>query len=181
MFTHNIHPILFIADFINTSPLRGDHEGLASIDELALLVRKHEFSYTPDGTGNEVGEIWYLRSTLDRLLVSKDRDHLVASLNLLMFTARGVPQLSTHGGTVPIHLHYAPDDACFIDKLTAVCAFVISQLLIDEQLWRLSECGSSNCRRIFADVSKNGSRRYCNSGKCGGANGANRSKTSGTC
>jgi len=59
------------------------------------------------------------------------------------------------------------DDASFSSKLTALTAIGLARLLTTRETDRFRTCDGDGCDKVFIDVSKNASRRYCDSQTCG--------------
>ncbi len=58
-------------------------------------------------------------------------------------------------------LHHHPADAALVPMWTATCAEALARLIGAGHADRLGTCAREGCGRVFADVSKNGSRRFC--------------------
>ncbi|MGD7789058.1 CGNR zinc finger domain-containing protein [Propionibacteriaceae bacterium Y1700] len=85
-------------------------------------------------------------------------------LNAMLATWAEHPRLTDHADGW--HLHYRPDRA----KLSRILATLISVgtalHLTGRGMGRLGRCGASDCDRVFADVSRNGTQRWCST-RCG--------------
>ena len=76
-----------------------------------------------------------------------------------------MPFLVEHDGN-PLHLHYNPPDAPVHDRLGAEMAVTLAIVVRDGGLDRLRVCESADCGRVLVDLSRNRSRRYCDT-QCG--------------
>lgn len=165
---------MLAVDLVNTSPLRAGHEGLTHVDELAALVAAHGFTtLTPAATDAELVQARGLRSIFDAVLTDPTSHESVTQLNSTLLTSGSVPQLASHAGHTGLagkrglHLHYAPEDSTFINRMGALCAVGVAMMIESGDDDRLKVCEAPDCIRLFLDMSRNGSRRYCDGRTCG--------------
>jgi predicted RNA-binding Zn ribbon-like protein len=90
---------------------------------------------------------------------------VVALLNGLITDAGAVPRLVEHDGQ-PLHLHFTAAEAPLDQRLGAEMAIALAIVLRDGGLERLRVCETPGCGRVLVDLSKNRSRRYCDT-QCG--------------
>jgi predicted RNA-binding Zn ribbon-like protein len=81
-------------------------------------------------------------------------------LNELFARSGAVPHLH-RTGTEPLHLHFHLPDAAFVQGWTAGCAVGLAYALGSGHRDRLGVCAGPDCDRVFVDLSRNGSRRFC--------------------
>jgi predicted RNA-binding Zn ribbon-like protein len=86
-------------------------------------------------------------------------DHAAASLNDLLERYPAHPHLAKEQGRWRLHHHTA--DAALVPMWTAICAEGLARTLATGQGRRLGTCGRAGCGRVFFDLSRNGSRRFC--------------------
>lgn len=157
-----------ITDLLNTSAHRsggGDLlEHSSTIDEIA---RSNALSYKPEHSRAEEVEIRLLRSRLEDFLRYPTVDARIKLVNSLLVTAGSTPQLAAHSGDERPHFHYTMEDATFSSKLTALSGIGLARLLTTQGEDRFRVCDGADCSKTFVDVSKNASRRYCDSQTCG--------------
>jgi predicted RNA-binding Zn ribbon-like protein len=58
-------------------------------------------------------------------------------------------------------LHHHPHDAPLVPMWTSICAAALAELIGDGEAQRLGTCERPDCDRVYVDVSKNASRRFC--------------------
>jgi predicted RNA-binding Zn ribbon-like protein len=87
-------------------------------------------------------------------------------LNALLTETGAVPQVVAHDGRGP-HIHVSRPDAPMADRIAAHLAFGLAELVVAGQSDRVRSCASPTCRDVFVDLSRNRSRRYCDSRTCG--------------
>lgn len=156
-----------IEDLLNSSLLRNGSELLSSPAFLEQMRQRRSLSYRPAQTQAELVEIRQLRSRLEEFVRPGPLDERMALVNAMFMMAGSVPQLAVHPGDEVPHFHYTMADASFSAKVTALSAIGLARLLSTESVDRLRVCAGPDCEKAFIDVSKNGSRRYCDSQTCG--------------
>jgi predicted RNA-binding Zn ribbon-like protein len=156
-----------VEELLNSSPARGGAEALDDpcfLDELAV---RQSLSYEPLHTRAEANELRQLRMRLEEFMRLDAIQARMDLVNSLLLTAGSIPQLVTHPSDMTPHFHYTMDDAAFSSKITALSAVGLARLMSTETEERLRVCDGPGCEKVFIDVSKNGSRRYCDSQTCG--------------
>jgi predicted RNA-binding Zn ribbon-like protein len=88
-----------------------------------------------------------------------DLDAAATRLNRLLAAHPAYPHLAKDQGRWRLHHH--PVDAAVVPMVTAVCAQALARLIGDEPGGRMGTCEAHVCERVFVDVSKNSSRRFC--------------------
>lgn len=156
-----------ITDLMNSSSVRGKSKDLNFSDSLEQIAIDNRLSYRPGGTKAEMVEMRQLRSRLEDFLKVEDMSERVSLINELLLSAGSIPQLATHAGDEAPHFHYTMDDATFSSKVTALTAIGLARLMAASATERFHACEGETCNKVFIDVSKNGSRRYCDSQTCG--------------
>jgi predicted RNA-binding Zn ribbon-like protein len=87
-------------------------------------------------------------------------DDAGALLNKLFARSGATPHLHRTGAE-PLHLHFHRPDAGFVQGWTAGCAVGLAYALGSGHGDRLGVCAAPDCDRVFVDLSRNGSRRFC--------------------
>jgi predicted RNA-binding Zn ribbon-like protein len=87
-------------------------------------------------------------------------DDAAELLNRLLAASGAVPHLH-RSGDEPWHLHFHRPDAGFVPGWTAGCAVGLAYALGSGHGDRLGICAGPDCDRVFVDLSRNGSRRFC--------------------
>jgi predicted RNA-binding Zn ribbon-like protein len=75
------------------------------------------------------------------------------------------PSLTDHDGA-DLHIHWTPTSATFDDQVVADFLMALAQELCDHGTSRFGTCAASDCRHLFYDVTRNGSRRFCADPRC---------------
>ncbi len=88
-----------------------------------------------------------------------DVDAAASRLNGLLAEHPAHPHLAKDGDRWRLHHH--PVDADLVPMWTAICAEALARHIGAGRADRLGVCAAPMCDRVFADVSRNGSRRFC--------------------
>ena len=94
------------------------------------------------------------------LVDADDVDAACTELNRIMRAAGAVPTLSRHDGE-PWHLHFHAEDAAWAPSWAAPMATGLAVVLGNAVVDRLGLCNAPACDRVYIDVSRNGTRRFC--------------------
>ena len=97
--------------------------------------------------------------TVFAALHSRDLDSAAATLNELLAAHPAHPHLAKERGVWRMHHH--PHDAPLVPMWTAICAAGLAEMIGDGEAQRLGTCERPDCGRVYVDVSKNASRRFC--------------------
>ncbi|HKU16240.1 MAG TPA: CGNR zinc finger domain-containing protein [Steroidobacteraceae bacterium] len=92
-------------------------------------------------------------------LQRRNVDGAAATLNELLAAHPAHPHLAKERGAWRLHHH--PHDAPLVPMWTAICAAGLAEMLGDGAAQRLGTCERDGCGRVYVDVSKNASRRFC--------------------
>lgn len=139
---------------------------LADAAELAVLLDAHEYSGRRDGTTDELDAVRELAVQLTALWSTQDVEQLVHAVNELLTRTRARPQLVRHDGW-DWHLHVTDSDAPLVDRMGAEAAMALLDVVRGDDLHRLRRCAAEDCDAVLVDLSRNSSRRYCDTGNCG--------------
>jgi predicted RNA-binding Zn ribbon-like protein len=85
------------------------------------------------------------------------------TLNALMTDWRAQPTLSRHDGE-PWHLHFHRPEVGYVEGWAAGMATGLAYVVGSEYHDRLGVCSAPACDRVYADTSRNGTRRFCSTG-----------------
>jgi predicted RNA-binding Zn ribbon-like protein len=94
------------------------------------------------------------------LVDSGDVDAACVELNTIMRETGAVPTLSRHDSE-PWHLHFHAEDAEWAVSWAAPMATGLAVVLGNASVDRLGLCNAPACDRVYIDVSRNGTRRFC--------------------
>ncbi|HEY7486059.1 MAG TPA: CGNR zinc finger domain-containing protein [Streptosporangiaceae bacterium] len=100
-----------------------------------------------------------LRVVFDAVATA-DVDTAAVELNRLLQETGAHPQLDRHDGE-PWHLHFHGPDDTLVNGWAAGCATGLAVVLGSDLSDRLGVCTAPGCDRVYVDVSRNGTRRFC--------------------
>ncbi|WP_031166904.1 CGNR zinc finger domain-containing protein [Streptosporangium roseum] len=113
-----------------------------------------------EGEAGELVEIAArLRGVFDAVATG-DVDAAALQVNGLLEETRARPLLDRHDGE-PWHLHFHGPGGTMAGDWAASCATGLAIVLGSEFHDRLGVCTAPHCDRVYVDVSRNGTRRFC--------------------
>jgi predicted RNA-binding Zn ribbon-like protein len=152
------------AALVNTVGLDGDT--LVTLADLNDFLARSPYSGVVRRNHEELESIRALRPRLRRFWTVKDRDEAAALVNQILEEADARPYLARHDEW-DWHLHVTRPDASLADRIAAEAAMAFLDLVRDDELGRLRICAAADCADVLVDLSKNSSKRYCDTGNCG--------------
>ncbi|GAA4655782.1 CGNR zinc finger domain-containing protein [Arthrobacter cryoconiti] len=160
------------ANLINTAPTHAASAAtLASIDALSTLVELDEFviaeqfTGSREHTGSELADVRAMRTEL-RTIWTAAEETAVTMVNALLAQAGALPQLVKHDQW-DWHLHATAPAAPLARRMGVEAAMALVDVIRGKELSRLRVCAAEDCQAVLIDLSKNRSRRYCDTGNCG--------------
>ena len=76
-----------------------------------------------------------------------------------------IPQLVKHDQW-DYHLHATSPDAPLDVRMAVEAAMALVDVIREKQLNRLRTCAADDCSAVLVDLSKNRSKRFCDTGNC---------------
>lgn len=150
------------AALINT--IDGGEELLADIAALEAFVRSWGWTGHLRHDAAELAQVQALRPRL-RQFWAQDEDGVAELANTLLREAKALPQLVRHDEW-DYHLHATPPDAPLATRMAVEAAMAMVDVVRMHEVSRLRSCEYPTCRNVVVDLSKNRSKRFCESG-CG--------------
>jgi predicted RNA-binding Zn ribbon-like protein len=165
LFSHDTEVSLAAtAALVNTVGLDGDT--LVTLADFDSYLARNRYSGVIRRTPQELESVRVLRPRLRRFWTIKDRDEAAALVNEILEEADARPYLARHDEW-DWHLHVTRPDAPLADRIAAEAAMAFLDLIRADALGRLRICGAEDCEDVLVDLSKNSSKRYCDTGNCG--------------
>jgi predicted RNA-binding Zn ribbon-like protein len=155
-----------VVDLVNTSPEIAGDEALPGLPELQDLVERRQVSEAGRLDGDDLAAVRRLRARLRAVFAASDEPTAIALVNALIADARTTPRLTDHDGWA-LHMHYYAPGARLAEHLAADCGMALAFVLAAGEWERLTTCDAPDCNRVLVDLSRNRSRRYCDSKTCG--------------
>ncbi len=88
-----------------------------------------------------------------------DVDVAASRLNRLLADHPAHPHLAKEDGRWRLHHH--PAAASLVPMWTSICAEAMARMIAAGHAHRFGTCEDPECNRVFVDVSRNASRRFC--------------------
>jgi predicted RNA-binding Zn ribbon-like protein len=156
----------FIVTLGNTVPTasRSGTDEIATAAQLTELLDAHGYTGRFDRDERELADVHGVRAQL-RHVWNLDREAAAAEVNGMLRQTRALPQLVRHDA-LDWHLHASEDDEPLADRMLSEAALAFIDVIRTDEMSRLRTCGAPDCEGIFADLSRNGSKRFC-SVRCG--------------
>ncbi|MGH3587716.1 MAG: CGNR zinc finger domain-containing protein [Pseudonocardia sp.] len=153
-------------DLVNTAPRTAGAELLDDLDALRGFLSRHRFGTVGEITQDDLPPVRALRARLVGVLRAGSFDDAVEGINAVITETGTTPRLAAHDGH-PWHMHYYAPGAAVADHIGAECAISIAFAFAADGRERFRECASPECRRWLVDLSRNRSKRFCDSRTCG--------------
>ena len=160
------HALATVVDLVNTRADRTQTDGLDELAGLEALVAHREISEAGSLTVEDLAAVRRLRDRLHAVFMAGDDAEAVELVNALIADGRTTPRLTDHDGW-PLHMHYYAPGARVAEHLAADCGMALAFVLAAGERQRLAVCAAPDCERVLVDLSRNRSKRYCDSRTCG--------------
>jgi predicted RNA-binding Zn ribbon-like protein len=162
-----IEALAACAELINTGR-SADGDGIGDLMDVQAFGDRYAF-HGRAAVPRDVARLRAHRGRLDAVAVAceaGDDEAAIAMLNALLAETGAVPQIVAHDGRGP-HVHVSRPADPMADRMAAHLAMGLAGLVVAGESERLRSCASPTCRNAFVDLSRNRSRRYCDSRTCG--------------
>ncbi|MEU6094841.1 CGNR zinc finger domain-containing protein [Streptomyces sp. NPDC047079] len=167
LITHDTRCALdLVVDLVNTSAEGDEREGLPDVAALDRFAREHALSDVGVLSELDLAAVRRIRGRLATIFSAPDARIAAGLINELVAAAGTTPQLTDHDG-YDWHVHYFAPGASIADHIAADCGMALAFFVVAGEQERLRHCEAPDCRRAFVDLSRNRSRRYCDSRTCG--------------
>lgn len=151
-----------MAKLINTAANGGDQLSTpAHLDEFLDMI---EFTGSRQHSEEELAAVRNLRPRLRSAWIASE-DEAVELVNAILREAQALPQLVKHDHW-DYHLHAATPDAPVDVRLAAEAAMALVDVIREKELDRLQLCSAQGCDAVLVDLSRNRSKRFCDTGNC---------------
>lgn len=169
-FTSHVDAVVTVAVSLVNALTPGESHGQAyqppdgdALRAAAAVALRSGRSVVPEITDPEAAELAKVAATLRDVFDSVGRDDIDGAARLVndLLAATGArPQLDRHDGE-PWHLHFHGRTDTLAQGWAAGCATGLAVVLGTELYNRLGVCTAARCDRVYVDVSRNGTRRFC--------------------
>lgn len=139
-------------------------EGLATQADLDRFLAAEGFTGSRTRDEQELESVRELRRQLAELWTA-DEDAAVRTVNRLLREARALPQLVKHDDW-DWHLHATTPEAPLVDRMSTEAAMALADVIRGKETDRMRTCEAEDCDAAVLDLSRNRSKRYCDTGNC---------------
>jgi predicted RNA-binding Zn ribbon-like protein len=139
-------------------------ESLASTVDLDRFLEAEGFSGSRTRDNNELASVRGLRQQLTALWTA-DEESAVETVNRLLREASALPQLVKHDDW-DWHLHATTPEAPLVDRMSTEAAMALADVIRGKEMDRMRICEAEDCDAAVLDLSRNRSKRYCDTGNC---------------
>jgi predicted RNA-binding Zn ribbon-like protein len=154
--------LLSAAALINTGS--GDVDTLTTPEDLDTFIADQQFSGSRTHDAAELRSVRRLRAQL-RGIWTAPEDEAARLTNVVLANARALPQLVKHDQW-DWHLHATTPEAPLALRMGTEAAMALVDVIRGKELERLRVCAADDCEAVVIDLSKNRSRRFCDTGNC---------------
>jgi hypothetical protein len=155
-----------VVDLVNSAPQIEGRESLADLADLRGFVERNRVSEVGRLDRGDLAAVLAVRARFTAVFGADDDASAASLLNAMVAEAGTTPRLTDHDG-YDWHVHYFSPGASLADHLAADGGMALAFLIVAGERERLRRCEAPDCRRAFVDLSRNRSRRYCDSRTCG--------------
>ncbi|MFP7760407.1 CGNR zinc finger domain-containing protein [Marisediminicola sp. LYQ134] len=158
--------LVFNVALANTAPTasRSGLDELSTRAQLDAMLERFRYTGRFDRDDAELADVVATRDRI-REIWTLDRDTLAHEVNAMLQAATASPWLARHDD-YDWHLHATSNDAPLGERIGAESALALVDVIRTNETDRLRRCAATDCDGLLADLSRNGSRRFC-SVRCG--------------
>lgn len=139
-------------------------ETLGTVADLDRFLDAESFSGSRVRDAAELASVHRLRSELARVWTA-DEESAVESVNRLLRDAKALPQLMKHDQW-DWHLHATTPEAPLADRMGTEAAMALADIIRSKEMDRMLVCEGDDCDAVLLDLTRNRSKRYCDTGNC---------------
>ena len=151
-----------VVDLINSAA--NGREELATQADLDAFLAAEGFTGSRTRNAAELDSVRALRGQLAKLWTA-DEDAAVDTVNRLLREANALPQLVKHDRW-DWHLHATAPEAPLADRMSTEAAMALADVIRSREMNRLRTCEAEDCDAAVLDLTRNRSKRYCDTGNC---------------
>lgn len=150
---------------VNTLPGYDSDDTLVTAADLDAYLAVNPYTGSITRDADEIAAIRGIRPRL-RALWDVDRDGAVPLVNQMLADGQALPRLVIHDG-YDWHIHATSDDAPLATRILVEAAMAFVDVIRSDEYDRVRVCSADDCTSVYVDYSRNGSKRYCDTGNCG--------------
>lgn len=156
------------AVLINTLPelSSSGEDDMATLDRLDEFVLVNRYTGSRENTIAELEAVRAIRPVLRVLWLTRVEEDLVLLVNEILESGQATPQLVRHG-QFGWHLHATRDESPLATRILVEAAMAFVDVIRGDECERIRVCAAEDCEAVLVDLSRNRSKRYCDTGNCG--------------
>ncbi|NJQ01485.1 CGNR zinc finger domain-containing protein [Streptomyces zingiberis] len=155
-----------VTELVNTSGQGDEPDTLQDLAALERFVRRNDISDVGRLGEADLAAVLEVRERFAEVFAATGTAEAARLLNAMVAAAGTTPRLTDHDG-YDWHIHYFAPGSSIADHLAADGGMALAFLVVAGERERLRRCEAPDCGRAFVDLSRNRSRRYCDSRTCG--------------
>ena len=150
---------------VNTLPGFDDEDSLRTVADFEAYLSVNPYTGTIRRDETELAAVRAIRPRL-RALWDVDREGAVPLVNEMLRDGHALPRLVIHD-EYDWHIHATSDDAPLATRILVEAAMAFVDVIRANEYDRVRVCSADDCNSVYIDYSRNGSKRYCDTGNCG--------------
>lgn len=151
---------------VNSAPPASEVDELATLDGIRGFISRRVITEVARLTREDIPALAQVRARLRSIAEAEDEAVRCGLVNAALEASVIRPRLADHDG-LGLHLHFFPRSATVADHLMADCGMAVAELMVAGEGPRLKRCAALDCGQVFIDRTRNRSRAYCDSRRCG--------------
>ncbi|QKJ19571.1 CGNR zinc finger domain-containing protein [Microbacterium hominis] len=157
--------LMMVVDLVNTLPGFDGDDTLTSLADLDRFLAANPYSGTLRKDAAALAAVREVRARLAALW-QVDRDGAVPLVNAMLADGEALPRLVIHD-EYDWHIHATSDESPLATRIMVEAAMAFIDVIRADEYGRVRTCDADDCDAVYVDYSKNGSKRYCDTGNCG--------------
>jgi predicted RNA-binding Zn ribbon-like protein len=150
---------------VNTLPGFDGDDTLRTVADFEAYLTVNPYTGAIRRDETELAAVRAIRPRLRRLW-DVDREGAVPLVNEMLRDGHALPRLVIHDD-YDWHIHATSDDAPLATRILVEAAMAFVDVIRSDEYDRVRVCSADDCDSVYVDYSRNGSKRYCDTGNCG--------------
>ncbi|GAA2992369.1 putative RNA-binding Zn ribbon-like protein [Microbacterium terrae] len=157
--------LMMVVDLVNTLPGFDGTDTLETVSDLDAFLVQNPYSGPVRTDAAALAAVREVRGRLAALW-RVDRAGAVPLVNSMLADGEALPRLVIHD-EYDWHIHATSDESPLATRMLVEAAMAFVDVIRADEYDRVRLCAADDCEGAYIDYSKNGSKRYCDSGNCG--------------
>lgn len=164
--THLEQVLGTLVALVNSAPPASKTDDLATLQGVRDFIGNRIITEVARPSAGDIAALRIVREQLRAIAYETDNQVRIRLVDAALSSSTCQPRLADHDG-LGLHLHFFPHNARVADHILTDCAMAVAELMVSGESERLKRCAVPECGRVFLDLTRNRSRAYCDSRKCG--------------